>query len=372
MFKYSIGIVAAALVFLIAALAACTAPTPFVTTPAPTTAAPAAGPIVVTDTLGRTVKLDKLPQRIVLTGRAFFMIADALYLFPEAAVRLVGLPDTTQSPNDFFAVLDPNYASKFIASQAGPEQIAPLKPDVVLTKSVNANRVGKPLEQLNIPVLYVDLETPEQYTRDLMTLGQLFGNSERAKMIAAYYQAQVDRVSVKTKNLKETDKPRALLLQYAEKGGTIAFSIPPVEWMQTVLVEMAGGRAVWKQNANASGWSVVNLEQIAAWNPEVVFIVYYGNDPKGAIAHIKADPKWQSLKAVKENKIYGFPGDYYTWDQPDTRWGLGLLWLATKIHPTLFSDVNIQQELTRFYALYGFDEAAIQTKVMPLLVGDLK
>lgn len=360
--------IASAFVLIILALAACAAP-------AAPTVAPAAGPIIVTDALGRTVTFDQLPQRIVLTGRAFFMIIDALYLFPEATTRVVGLPDTTQSKNDFFAVLDPNAASKFIlrgSNEAGPEQIAPVKPDVVLTKSVNASRLGKSLEQVNIPVVYVDFETPEQYARDLTILGQLLGNPDRAKMLSTYYKAQVERVSAKTKNLKDADKPRVLLLQYAEKSGTVAFSIPPVEWMQTLIVEMAGGNAVWKQNANASGWAMANLEQIAAWNPDCVFIVFYGNDPKDAIGKIKADPKWQSLKAIKENRIYGFPGDYYTWDQPDTRWGLGLIWLALKMHPTLFSDVNIEQELARFYALYGFDQAAIQTKVTPLLVGDWK
>lgn len=370
MFKLKTWFILSALVFIIVACAA-----PPAIAPAPTTAAPAAVPIVVTDALGRTVKFDKLPQRIVLTGRAFFMIIDALYLFPEATARVVGLPDTTQSKNDFFAVLDPNYASKFIirgSNEAGPEQIAPVNPDVVITKSANASRLGKSLEQVNIPVVYVDFETPEQYRRDLMILGQLLGNPERAKMVDAYYKAQVDRVNARIKDLKDADKPRVLLLQYAEKSGTVAFSIPPVEWMQTLIVEMAGGKSIWKENAGKTGWTVANLEQIAAWNPDLVFIVFYGGDPKDAIAKIKADSKWQALKVIQENKIYGFPGDFYTWDQPDTRWGLGLTWLATKIHPALFGDVNIQQEIARFYALYGFDQAAIQSKVTPLLVGDFK
>jgi iron complex transport system substrate-binding protein len=373
-----------ALVLALGALVACAAPTaaPAPTTvpaaptaaPAPTTvpAAPMTGSIVITDALGRTVKLDKVPQRIVLTGRAFFMVLDALYFFPDAARRVVGMPDITQSKNDFYPLVDTYLAQKkfFQGNDAGPEQIAPTQPDVVLMKSTNT-KIGQALEQLKIPVVYVDLETPEQYTRDLAILGQVMGAPERAKTIDAYYKAQMERVNAPIKNLKETDKPRVLLLQYSEKGGTAAFSVPPRAWMQTLLVEMAGGRAVWKDNPNQSGWSTVNLEQIAAWNPEIVFVVFYGGNSKDIIAKIKADSKWQALPAVQANKVYAFPGDFYTWDQPDARWALGLVWLATKIHPTLFRDVNINQEIIKFYALYGLDATAVQAKVIPLLTGDL-
>ncbi len=365
MFKREFGSALLA-VFAIAALAACGAPAQ------PTTTAPTSG-VVVTDALGRAVKFDETPQRIVLAGKAFFMVLDALYLFPEAAPRVVGLPDTTQSKTDFYPVIDPHRANKtfFQGNDAGPEQIAPTKPDVVITKSVNASKLGKALEQVNIPVVYVDFETPEQYTRDLAILGQVLGNSERAKKIDAYYKTQLDRVSSKIKTLKDADKPKVLLLQSAEKSGTVAFSVAPAAWMQTLLVELAGGQAIWKPAADKGGWTIVNLEQIAAWNPDLVFIVHYAGNSKDVIAKLKADPKWQSLQAVKENKIYGFPGDFYTWDQPDTRWGLGLLWLATKIQPALFGDVNINQEIAQFYALYGLDQAAVQSKVTPRLTGDL-
>jgi len=365
MFKQTIWFVLFATA-LVVALAACSPP------PQPTTAL-SSDAIVVTDAMGRTVKFDKPPQRIVLAGKAFFMIVDALYLFPEAGQRVIGLPEQTQSKTDFYPVIDPNRANKtfFQGADVGPEQILPAKPDVVITKSVNASKLGKALEQVNVPVVYVDFELPEQYARDLAILGQVLGNPDRAKKIDAYYKGQIDRVNSKVKNLKDADKPKVLLLQSAEKSGTVAFSVAPATWMQTLIVEMAGGKAIWKEASDQGGWAIVNLEQIAAWNPDLVFIVNYNGNSKEVVAKLKTDPKWQSLKAVKENKIYGFPSDFYTWDQPDSRWGLGLTWLATKIQPALFSDVNINQEINQFYALYGLDQAAVQSKVMPLLQGDL-
>ncbi len=358
---------------VIVALAACTAPAQRPIAASATTAAPAPGAIVVTDALNRTVKFIKPPQRIVLAGKAFFMILDALYLFPEAAQRVVGLPEQTQSKTDFYSVIDPVRTNKtfFEGNDVGPEQIIPAKPDVVITKSVNASKLGKGLEQVNVPVVYVDFELPEQYARDLAILGQVLGNPDRAKEIDAYYKGQMERVAGKIRGVKDADKPKVLLLQSAEKGGTVAFSVAPAEWMQTILVERAGGQAIWKQASDKGGWTVVNLEQIAAWDPDMVLIVSYGGNSKDVVARVEADPQWQSFKAVRENKVYGFPSDFYTWDQPDARWGLGLVWLATKTQPSLFADVNIYQEIDRFYALYGLDHAAIQSKVAPLLQGDL-
>ena len=376
--RFIVLFVALFLALMLAACASAPAPTAIpasssVSSVASSSAASSAGPITVTDALNRTVKFDKAPQRIVITGKAFFMIIDAIYMFPEAKQRVIGMNDTSQNKLDFMPLIDSNMSTKtlFTGSDVGPEQILPAKPDVVITKSVNASKLGKSLEQVNVPVVYVDFELPEQYARDLAILGQLLGNVDRAKKIDAYYKTQMDRVSAKTKNVKDADKPQVLLLQYAEKSGTIAFSIPPAEWMQTLIVEMAGGKAIWKSSSDKGGWAVVNLEQIAAWNPDMVFVVNYTGNSKEVVKKLQADPKWQSLQAVKNNKLYGFPSDFYTWDQPDSRWGMGLIWLATKIQPTLFGDVNINQEINQFYALYGLDESTIKAKVTPLLQGDL-
>jgi len=80
MFRSKCLFIVFAVALIVIALTACNAPAQLATVPAPTTAVPASGAIVVTDALNRTVKFDKVPQRIVLAGKAFFMIVDAIYL----------------------------------------------------------------------------------------------------------------------------------------------------------------------------------------------------------------------------------------------------------------------------------------------------
>lgn len=330
--------------------------------------------VTVTDALGRNVSFAQPPQRIAITGKAFFMIVDAIYLFPEAAEHVAILSSGGQTAaGSFTSVVDPGYDAKtFLENQAGPEQITPTRPDAVILKSVAAESLGAPLEMLGFPVVYVDLETPEQYTRDLRILGQVLGNEKRAQEILDYFQAKQDRVAERLVDLSVDERPDVLLLQYSNKGGEVAFSMPPASWMQTMLVEQAGGNVIWKEASQGSGWTVVNLEQIAAWDPDKIFIINYSGDVDETVESLKADARWKEFKAVQTDGIYAYPKDFYSWDQPDPRWILGFTWMATRINPDLFADVDATQEMYEFFdQMYGLDQATVNQSIVPLLQGDL-
>jgi iron complex transport system substrate-binding protein len=58
---------------------------------------------------------------------------------------------------------------------------------------------------------------------------------------------------------------------------------------------------------------------------------------------------------------------------PDPRWILGVTWMATKIHPDRFADVDIMQEVYEFYGqMYGMDQAAVEQHIVPRLTGDIQ
>ncbi len=341
--------------------------------PAAPSTSSSGGSFTVNDALGREITFEQAPQRIVLAGKALFMVADAIYLFPEAGQNIVALGSTGQGSGNFIPMIDPTFADKIsLASDAGAEQIAAAQPDCVIMKSSNAEKLGKPLEELKIPVVYLDFETPDQYERDLASLGQLFQNPDRAAEVAAFYQGKVDSISQTVSSLTDDQKPRTLILYYNEKDGAIAFNVPPLSWMQTLIVQTAGGNPVWADANPVDSWTKVSLEQVAAWNPDIIFIVAYFNPVDDVVASLKADPQWQALDAVKNDKIFGFATDVYSWDQPDTRWILGLTWVAGKLHPDLFPDLDMAKEAQTFYQeLYGIDEATFQKDLQPLMSGDI-
>lgn len=319
--------------------------------------------VTIVDALGREVVLPAAPQRIVITGKALFMLADAAYLFPGAAEKIVGMGNAGQGSGNFIQLIDPNYAVKQVLDRdAGAEQVAALQPDLVLLKSYLAESVGAPIEALGIPVVYIDFETPEQYARDLAILGKVFGDETRAAEVSAFYQNKMDET---TAAVKDAPKPRVLLLYYNEKDGSVAFNVPPMNWIQTQMVEMAGGEPVWADANPAKGWTQVTLEQIAAWDADQIFVISYFKPATEVVDGLKADPNWSAIRAVQDGSLYPFASDLYSWDQPDPRWILGLTWLAGKLHPDLFPNLDMLAEAQNFYqSLYGLDEAFVEKNIV--------
>jgi iron complex transport system substrate-binding protein len=348
--------------------------TPVPPTALPATAVPTVSSFTVTDALGRTVTFAKPPERIVLVGKALFMIADAIYTFPDAMDKVVALGSTAQGNGDFVSMIDPNAKAKetLTASSVGPEQIAATNPDLVIMKSSNQQTLGDPLDALGVKVVYVDFETPEQYARDLITLGQIFQDETRAQEVAKYYTDKVAAITSVTSSLTDAQKPSVLVLYYNSKNNTVSFNVPPLSWIQTTQVVDAGGNPAWKDSQLGNSWTTVTIEQIAAWNPDDIFIVSYFSPVNDVVTSLKADPQWSELKAVKDGKIFGFATDVYSWDESDTRWILGLTWMASKLHPDLFPTLDIKSEAQNFYqTLYGMDNATFESKIVPLFTGDL-
>jgi iron complex transport system substrate-binding protein len=370
---------AAILAILLAGmLAGCAQPT---TTPTEVTEAPVvtqalvetAPSITVTDTLGREVAFEKLPERIVVAGKATALLVNTLYMFPEAATRIVAIENRSQNPDAFIPLVDPTYVDKLVLEKnAGPEAIAPSQPDVVILKATMKEKLGDPLEAIGIKVIYLDLETPDAFYRDLQTVGALFGNNQRADEITAFYQGRVSQVTEALKGLTPEEKVSVLLLQHSIEENVISYEVPPANWLQTILVETAGTTPVWKDANVGDGWQTVTLDQIAAWNPMAIAIIDYSGGAVEAVAAIEADSTWQQLDAVKGQRVSAFPIDYLSWDQPDPRWILGLQWLAYINHPDKFPTFDLQSEVLGFYeSLYGLDKATISETIFPLISGTL-
>lgn len=326
----------------------------------------------VTDALDRSVQVPLDPQRIVVAGRAVLMIADALYMFPGASERIVGVGRIDQGKGNFLAVIDPAYGEKAVLERnVGPEQVAALDPDLVILKSFMRERLGEGVERLGIPVVYVDLETPVQYGRDLRLLGEVLGQPSRGRELAAYYarrSALIER-AVTIALEAGARRPRTLFLYADVAGGERVFNVPPPGWIQTTLVELAGGEPVWTTSVTGGGWIRVGLEQIAAWNPEVITLVAYRQDATAVRDELLTNPAARQLAAVAGDALHLVPLDFYSWDQPDVRWILGLTWLADTLHPGVL-DESLSDAFYEFFEFaYGLSRDEVNEVIVPRLEG---
>ena len=343
---------------------------PAVVEPTDTVASEIDPTLTFSDGTGREITLPALPERIVVAGKATPYVIDTIYLFPDAAQKLAALEVRGFETQEFLELVDPDVNVKnMLERDAGPEQIAPLQPDLVIVKNISLGKLGSALEEISIPVMGMNLETPEFFYEDIQALGKVFGNSDRADEIIAYYQQIEKQVADLMSGLQDSERPSVLVLQYTEDGGEISFKVPPGSYLQTTMVQNAGGNPIWLDvDGGSDGWIQVGLEQIAVWNPDVVFVVNYGGDSVETAQQLLESPTWAGLLAVENGQVYGFPADYASWDLIDPRWILGQQWLAIILQPERAAEIDLVAQVQSFYQeLYGLSETQVEESVLPRL-----
>ena len=330
-------------------------------------------PVTVTDTLGNELTVEEKPSRVVIAGKASLLTANAFYLFEDARDSVAAIGRTNQGLGNFLPYIDDRYESLTrLPHQVGPEQILAQRPDLVILKDFVYGRLGKQLDRLGIPVLPLSLESPESFRRDIRLLGKVLDEEKRAEEIIGFYDERLRAVTDRTGGLAPAEKPRTLLLYYNARGGEISFNIAPRKWIQTFQVEAAGGRPVWTGAHAGNGWMTVNFEQIAAWDPDHIFITSFHTAPGNYIESIRKNPQWQALRAVKNGNLAAVPADFYSWAQPDTRWILAVQWMAERLHPELFPGLDMRREAGEFYSvLYDLEERVYEEVVAPRLEEEL-
>jgi iron complex transport system substrate-binding protein len=325
-------------------------------------------PLTLVDAAGRRVTLDRRPERIVVIGRGPFMTLHLLYMFPEARDRIVGMESRQITVDSFLKIIDPRLPEKTIlGANPGPEQVAALKPDLVIMKGLTAHKITPAFDTLGIPVIFLGLETPDLFFADVKTMGMILDNPSRAREISEFYRARLRRFDRALDGVKAQDRPRVLVLEYSTRGGKAAVKVPARSWMQTIQALRAGGRPVWLESTQLTdGWTIVHFEQIAAWDPDKIFmIVWYAHDPAAVIDDIKKDPHWRQLRAVKAGELYTFPSDIIGWDTPEPRWILGMSWMARNMFPDRHKDLNIRDEIFAFFGeLYGLDRHTVESGIL--------
>ena len=325
--------------------------------------------IVITDALGREVILDSVPQRIVVMGNGLPTIATTLYGFPEASERIVGQPIVEQGAGDLTPLVNTNYENLTILDGKGStEEALNLNPDLIILKYYMREKFGVPFEELGIPVVYLSFEDEASYMQDFDTLGKIFDNPTRGNELKEYYSNTLDHMEELTSQIAEGEKPSIGFVYYSSKDGEVVFKVPPQSWIQTVLIQNAGGNPVWLDTNITDSWATVNLEQYYVWKPDVIFMTAYFSDSHDVMKILQESPDWQILDAIKNDQLYAFPVDFYYWDQSIPQWGITMEWIFDTLYPEQ-SDFDFETATLDFYQFfYNMSEDTFYAEIYPLLV----
>ena len=327
--------------------------------------------ITIVDNLDNKVTVPKKIDRIAVAG--IFPFPSILSVFLGSAEKIVGMPPASMSAAKagLLAELFPEILKADTSFTSGEdlniEELIKLKPDVVFYSSGNGEWT-KMFAGAGIPAVAIsprkwDYDVLETYDKWIELLSEMFPESAKAKQVSAYSKETYDKIQNRVKNLKESERKKVLFLfQYDDqKIVTSGKHFFGQYWCDAVGAKNAA-EEITVDNANAK----ITMEQIYNWNPDVVFITNFTPAMPDDIYSGKIGGRsWNNVKAAKTGDVYKMPLGSYRSYTPGADTPVTLLWLAQKVYPELFKDINIEKEVKDYYSkLYGIELTEEQIKRM--------
>ncbi|MCL0029808.1 ABC transporter substrate-binding protein [Dehalococcoidia bacterium] len=306
---------------------------------------------IVIDMRGRAVELPRDINRAVTLLIPHPSIAHALGISGE---RIVGMHPTAMRAvkRGLLWKIAPEMTladTGFVAEgwTVNIEELLKLRPDVVF-QWYHWLEEAERIEGMGIPVIVISggwTPGPEGTHRDLeewvRITGEVFGKQERAAEIIARQREILERVGERTAKILDEDRPRVYFM-FTDSLRTAGGDTHMQFW-----IEAAGGINVANE---ISGYTYVDMEQVLAWNPEVIFISNRTDImPKDILQNRIEGQDWSHVDAVINRRVYKIPHGVFHWAPPNLERVLLVEWAAQKNFPEVFADLDIKQLVREFY-----------------------
>ena len=297
----------------------------------------------ITDGAGRSVAAPAQVMRVFPAGPPA-----AILLYTLAPELLLGWPRANAAAEREFLLADVGARPEVgrvtgRGNTANVEAVLALKPDLILdvgyVSPTYVSLADRLQAQIGVPYALLDGKLAAA-AATYRTLGALIGRPDEAEKLAQDADAILKSITGRFASIAKEQRPR---IYYARGprgletglGGSIN-----MEAIDLLAQNVAGG--------TPGGLAEVSIEQVLAWNPEVILTV----DAAFADAVTK-DPVWAPIKAVREGRVHLAPHLPFGWIDlpPSVNRLIGLWWLAKLLYPQRFGED--MRALTRdFFARY--------------------
>jgi iron complex transport system substrate-binding protein len=262
---------------------------------------------IATDDFGDTLRTGPRPTRIVSlmppTTELLFAIG--------AGQRLVGRSTWDLQPAA--ARLVPDLG---VALRPNVEAVLAARPDLVILYASEDNRdAARRLRAAGVQTAAYRIDRIADFARVTEVLGRLTGDTAAARMTIDTVGRSLARVAAQTAVLPH---PRAFWIAWENP----LMAIGGGSWLSELL-KVAGARNVYDSLTAPS--PPVTFEDLIRRDPDVVLA------SPAARARMLVDPRWRSLRAVREGRVLTF--DTTIVNGPTARLGSSALGLARVLHP---------------------------------------
>jgi iron complex transport system substrate-binding protein len=298
----------------------------------------------ITDSAGRAVPVPAKVSRVFPAGPPA-----AILLYTLAPDLLIGWPRANRAEE--CAYLLPEICARPEVGRitgrgntANLETVLAQKPDLILdvgsTSATFVSLADRVQEQTNIPYALLDGRFAG-IAKTYRTLGALTGRAEDAEKLARYTEDTLKTILSRIESIAASERPRVYYARAPRGLATALGGSINVETIEMIARNVAG--------ETQGGLVNVSIEQVLAWNPDV--IVTIDQEFAGAARN---DPSWAPVKAVRDNRIHLSPKMPFGWVDfpPSVNRLIGLWWLAKIFYPEKFPEdlrTLTQDFYTRFY-----------------------
>jgi iron complex transport system substrate-binding protein len=276
-------------------------------------------PLTVVDDLGRTVKIEKLPQRIISLAPSNTEIIYALGLED----RLVGTTDYCDYPE----------AAKYkprVAGYVNPdlEKVVSQQPDLIIAEAIHENTVLPALEKLGLTVIVMSASSLNVVLDDIKLIGEVTGKSKAATKLVDDLTKRIQAVTTKTAGLPPEQRPRVLYTVWYDPIWTMGS-----ETFIDDIIWKSGGDNIFSKDFEKS--HVVSLESIISKNPQVIIVSGMGTTGDLIYNNIMSEVRLKGVDAMRDNRVYKISNANFI-ERPGPRVVDGLEEVAKIIHPEIF------------------------------------
>ncbi|MCL5075769.1 MAG: cobalamin-binding protein [Chloroflexi bacterium] len=299
---------------IISIIAGCAPATTQTSTPtASSSSSTVSFPLSLTDDAGRTVRIEKSPQRIVSLAPSNTEILFALGL----GDKVVGVDEYSDYPAEAKTKAKVGSFSKI-----NLEKVVSLAPDLILATNIHVKTIVPELEKRGLTVVVLQPQNIEAVLNNIALVGKLSGKTKEAAALTADIQKRLTNIATKTKTA--SSRPRVFLELSPD-----LITIGPGTFIDD-LISRAGGENIAAEAKTA--WPQLNQETIVLKDPQVILLA---DHPAGETPEkVKSRPGWQNISAVKNGRIVVLNPDLV--NRPGPRVIEGLEMMAKAIHPELF------------------------------------
>jgi iron complex transport system substrate-binding protein len=236
-------------------------------------------------------------------------------------------------------------------AQINIESLLGTRPDLCIGSASDMQAIEK---MTKLPVLRISMGTPGAYfyslKKEVAFFGTVFNKEERVKIYTDYLDSALTTILNKTSDIVKENRMKVYMGFDADHLTTYGRDTFMDEWINASGCVNAAGQ-IYSPGGREGGLSSISLEQVVAWNPDVIII------DTGTPTDLYERPGWSEVKAIKERKVYRLPVGLFIWNRPSSEAAaLFPEWLALAAYPERFKMVNIKDNAMRFYHdVFGFD-----------------